>query len=126
MRFLAKQFPYLNPDAHVSSKQGDQLADRIHLIEKFGLEPVHLLESSPQYPVSKCLRECFSFGDVVLAFLKLNQPIIQLSKHELGVPYLDVRSCQYVFVCNKGYMDFFKEVKLKRPILIVKNEGDSY
>ncbi|MEW9670793.1 hypothetical protein [Ammoniphilus sp. 3BR4] len=125
MRFLAKQFPYLNPDGHVSSKHGDQLADRIHLIEKFGLEPVHLLESSPDYPVSKCLKECFSFGDVVLAFCKLTQPIIQLSKHELGVPFLDVRSCHYVFVRDKAYIEFFKAVQLRRPILVVKNEGDS-
>ncbi|RXT14660.1 hypothetical protein EIZ39_00115 [Ammoniphilus sp. CFH 90114] len=121
MRYLIKQFPFLNPNAHVSSKHRDQLKDRIHLIERFGLEPVHLLENSPDYPIRKCLKECFSFGDVVLAFQELSSPILQLSKHELGVTYLDVRHCDYVFVLEKKWLDFFKEVQLNKPIFVVND-----
>ncbi len=125
LAFLIKQFPFLNPDAHVLSKSDLQLKDRLHLIQKFGLEPVHLLESSSTYPIKKCLNECFSFGDIILAYRKLVPPILQLSSHELGVNCLDVRSCSYVFIKQVVHKSELLKLGLNKPIFLVKTiEGD--
>jgi hypothetical protein len=98
MKFVPKQFPCLFPDAHVSTKNETQLQDRAHLIERFGFEPVHLLESTKEFPASKCLQECFTFGEIVFAFRHLKGPIWQISNHEIAVPFLDIRICKYIFV----------------------------
>jgi hypothetical protein len=96
--YLVQQYPYFNPDSQMNHKNKTQLADRKHLIEQFGFEPIHLLESSPSYSVTTCLRECFQFGNVVLAFSKLKLPFWQISFHEIAIGGLDVKKCRYIFV----------------------------
>lgn len=92
--FLEKQFPVLSSRRSLSEKTEEQKADRKHLLDRFGIEPVHLLEADDQsYSVRRCIRECSKFGNVVLAFDTLPLPLWQLSRHEVGVPALDVREC---------------------------------
>ncbi|WNC16587.1 hypothetical protein [Brevibacillus brevis] len=71
--------------------------DRLHLLQQFGLEPVHLLEDDESYPPERCIRECLAFGDTVFAFERLCLPMWQLSSHEVGVEVLDLRACAYIF-----------------------------
>jgi hypothetical protein len=95
--YVRKEYPILSPRRGVSRKRGDQLKDRQHLLEKFGLEPVHLLEASEQYPPRRCIRECLAFGDTVFAFPELPEPLWQLSRHEVGVEVLDLRNCCRIY-----------------------------
>jgi hypothetical protein len=108
-KYITQQYPYFNPDSQVSHKSETQLADRKHLIEQFGFEPIHLLESTSNYSVTTCLRECFQFGNVVFAFLKLKMPFWQISLHEIAICGLDVRDCRYIFVQE----DYLKEKLIK-------------
>lgn len=96
LKYLKQKFPYLYPESHVSAKNPEQLADRARLIEQFGFEPVHLLESSPDYSIRQCINACFRFGDIALAFSDISEPLIQLSEHEIGVPFIDARECRYI------------------------------
>lgn len=118
-KYLKKGYPFLNPDSSVSTKKPKQLEDRKHLIERFGFEPVHLLESSQTYPMKKCIKECLGFGDVILAFVRLTEPLIQLSEHEIGVPFLDIRSCRYIFTSSEKAKDI-RSLGFKQPIIYVK------
>lgn len=118
--YLKKQFPFLYPDANVTTKKPEQLKDREHLIQQFGLEPVHLLEASIHYPVHKCIRECQTFGEIVLAFKKLPDPFFQISCHEIGVPFLDIRDCSFVFLSSHRLKDKIHSLGLKAPIITVK------
>ncbi|MDA5110308.1 MULTISPECIES: hypothetical protein [Brevibacillus] len=95
--YVREAYPLLSPRRSVSRKRGDQLADRLHLLQQFGLEPVHLLEAGPDYPPERCVRECLSFGDTVFAFERLEGPLWQLSRHEVGVEVLDVRACVRIY-----------------------------
>jgi hypothetical protein len=94
-------YPILSPRRGVSRKRGTQLADRCHLLEQFGLEPVHLLEASEEYSPLRCIRECFAFGDTVFAFDRLPQPLWQLSRHEVGVEVLDLRTCRHLYTTRE-------------------------
>lgn len=117
--YLKKQYPFLNPDSNISSKKSKQLKDRQHLVERFGYEPVHLLESTEKYPVKTCIKECLSFGEIVLAFGQVTEPLLQLSEHEIGVSYLDVRSCRYIFSRKKLHQEI-RNLGFKQPIFYVK------
>lgn len=120
LKFLKKQYPFLYPEANISSKNPTQLEDRKHLVERFGLEPVHLLESSPSYPVKKCVMECLSFGEVVFAFRALTDVFFQLSQHEIGVPFLDVRRCSHIFVKSDHLIQELRKMQFLQPIISVK------
>ncbi|GAB7388713.1 hypothetical protein BSNK01_25510 [Bacillaceae bacterium] len=100
VEYVENEFPVLAPRRSISQKKDAiQIQDRRHLLERFGLEPVHLLESEPGiYPVWRCVKECFRFGDVVFAFPTLPLPFWQLSRHEIGVPVLDLRHCAWLVV----------------------------
>jgi len=95
--YVREAYPLLSPRRSVSRKRGDQLADRLHLLQQFGLEPVHLLEEGADYPPERCVRECFCFGDTVFAFERLEGPLWQLSRHEVGVEMLDLRTCVRIY-----------------------------
>lgn len=99
--YMYQQFPVLSPRRSVSQKNREQRLDRNHLIEKFGIEPIHLLESSNEYSSARCIRECLSFGDMVLEYTRLPDPLWQLSKHEVGTTVLDVREAEAVYVKTK-------------------------
>jgi len=98
--YIQKEYPILSPRRRVSRKRGDERMDRMHLLESFGLEPVHLLEESDSYPELRCVRECLAFGDTVLAFPRLPEPMWQLSPHEVGVEVLDLRTCFRIYVAE--------------------------
>lgn len=95
--YVYQQFPILSPRRCISHKDERQLSDRRHLIRKFGLEPIHLLESSENYPDDDCIQACFSFGDTVFGFPALEDPLWQLSTHEIGVTVLDLRASTIVY-----------------------------
>jgi hypothetical protein len=99
--YARNDFPILSPRRSASRKRGKQLADRFHLLEQFGLEPVHLLEASEEYSPLRCIRECLAFGDTVFAFERLPQPLWQLSRHEVGVEVLDLRTCCHLYTTRE-------------------------
>lgn len=96
--YIYRQFPILSPRRSVSQKDKEQRLDRWHLIEKFGIEPIHLLESSEDYSKERCIQECLEFGDTVLEFSRMPDPIWQLSRHEVGTIVIDVREASTVYV----------------------------
>ncbi len=96
--YVYRDYPLLSPRRTASEKKGEQLSDRIHLIEQFGLEPVHLLEASEEYPDERCIQACCHFGNTVFAFSWLPDPLWQLSCHEVGVPVLDLRDCTCIYL----------------------------
>ncbi|MFP3389313.1 hypothetical protein [Brevibacillus sp. SIMBA_040] len=95
--YVMKEYPLLSPRRTVSKHRRDQALDRKHLLQQFGLEPVHLLEADESYPHERCIMECFEFGDTVFAFERLELPVWQLSHHEVGVEVLDLRSCKTIY-----------------------------
>lgn len=97
-KYVCQDYPILSPRRRASKKKREELADREHLIAQFGLEPVHLLEASADYPEERCLEACLRFGDTVFVFSALPDPLWQLSRHEVGVPILDLRTCTRIFV----------------------------
>jgi len=99
--YVYHSYPILSPRRRVTEKKEEQLADRIHLIEQFGLEPVHLLEASEEYPEERCIEACLRFGDTVFAFSDLPDPLWQLSRHEVGVPALDLRDCRQIYLLQE-------------------------
>ena len=120
LKYLLKQYPILYPDGNVSTKRKEQLNDRNHLIQKFGFEPIHLLESNDQYSMKKCLKECIHFGEVVFAFKKLDSPIWQISLHEIAVPVLDVRTCHCIFTRKREVMEEIGKMFPDKPLFLVK------
>lgn len=96
--YAYQQYPVLSPRRSVAEKGKNQRQDRRHLLELVGLEPIHLLEEGPDFPAERCVRECFAFGDAVFAFDFLPDPLWQLSRHEVGVPVLDLRTCQTIYL----------------------------
>ncbi|MBO8172398.1 MAG: hypothetical protein H0Z33_10945 [Bacillaceae bacterium] len=124
--YVIKQYPVLSPRASVWEKDAKQMADRKHLIEQFGFEPVHLLESCPpDYPASRCIRECLHYGDPVFAFQILPLPFWQLSRHERGVPALDLRTCLYIVTNREVYIPEIKTVFPKKPVIFLRNLPES-
>ncbi|WP_134684767.1 hypothetical protein [Brevibacillus migulae] len=99
--YVYHSYPILSPRRRVAEKKEDQLTDRMHLIEQFGLEPVHLLEASEEYTKEQCIKACLRFGDSVFAFTSLPDPLWQLSRHEVGVPVLDLRNCQQIYLLQE-------------------------
>ncbi|GED34843.1 MULTISPECIES: hypothetical protein [Brevibacillus] len=95
--YVSREYPLLSPRRTVNAKIEEQMLDRLHLIQQFGLEPIHLLEDDESYPPERCIQECLAFGDTVFMFKRLRLPMWQLSSHEVGVEVLDLRTCSYIF-----------------------------
>lgn len=118
---LKNHYPILSPRQSVSSKSVEQLADRKHLIEKFGLEPVHLLEYwRGEYEGRDCLKACFSFGNTVLAFSSIPLPFWQLSRFEIGVPILDIRRARWIFYKDQNIKEELSSLFPEKKIIFVK------
>lgn len=96
--YVWRQYPILSPRRSVGEKKKEQRQDRLHLLQQFGVEPIHLLEAGDDYPADRCLRECSVFGDTVFEFDRLRLPVWQLSPHEIGVEVLDLRTCTRIYV----------------------------
>jgi hypothetical protein len=119
--YLKEQYPILSPRQSVGSKSKEQLADRQHLIERFGIEPVHLLEYwRGEYEGRNCLKSCFHFGNTVLAFSSISLPFWQLSRYEIGVPVLDVRNVRWIFYKEKRIGEELKDLFPGKKIIFVK------
>ncbi|NGQ94405.1 hypothetical protein G3578_04340 [Brevibacillus sp. SYP-B805] len=99
--YVYQDYPILSPRRGISRKSREQMSDRFHLLAQFGLEPVHLLEAGTAYPVEQCIRECLAFGDTVFGFAHLPDPLWQLSRHEVGVPALDLRHCTEIYLTEE-------------------------
>ncbi|MFM1651959.1 hypothetical protein ACI7RC_07640 [Brevibacillus sp. B_LB10_24] len=100
-KYVFRHYPILSPRRSVSSKNWMQLQDGRHLIEQFGLEPIHLLEDGADYPGDRCISECLAFGDTVFVFPTLPDPLWQLSQREVGVPTLDLRLASGIYTVGE-------------------------
>lgn len=127
-QYLLYQFPILSPRLTVMRQNEDQNKDRVHLIKQFGFEPVHFLESSYDYSIKRCIEDCFSFGNVVFALDQLPLPMLQLSKHEVGVPVVDVRKAKLIFVHEYPLLSslkrLFPDISIIYPVDLHKIEKD--
>ncbi|WP_126427998.1 hypothetical protein [Brevibacillus marinus] len=114
--YVYRHFPILSARRSVSAQSAEQLADRIHLIRQFGLEPVHLLEAAADYPPARCIAECFKFGDTVFAFPTLAPPFWQLSRREVGIPALDLRHATAIYTtdADQRLEELFRDVPIYR------------
>jgi len=121
-QYLLLQYPVLSPRLTISRQNREQQQDRKHLILQFGFEPVHFLESSPSYRIKECLQSCFSFGNIVFAFSTLSQPILQLSSHEVGVPVVDTRKAQFIFLQDYNLGHKVKRLYPRIPIIFTNGK----
>lgn len=121
-KYVINQYPVLSPRCSTNGKTSEQLADRRHLIEQFGFEPVHLLESSGKsYPPSTCVKECLHYGGTVFSFSYLPIPYWQLSLHEIGVQTLDLRTCHSIYTLEPRWIKEIKNHFPNKPIFLIKN-----
>lgn len=121
--YVTREYPVLSPRRTARRKRGaEQLRDRLHLIEQFGLEPVHLLEADEHYDAVRCIQECLAFGDTVFAFDRVELPIWQLSKHEIGVEILDLRTCTAIYTIRRETKveDYFPSTPCFRDLMPMK------
>ena len=119
-QYLLLQYPILSPRLTISHQNYKQQQDRKHLISQFGFEPVHFLESNKTYLAKQCLQSCFSFGNVVFAFSSLSQPLLQLSSHEVGVPVMDTRKANTIYLQDWRLGKGIKKLYPKIPIVFTK------
>lgn len=120
--YVVREYPVLSPRKVVKKHGTKQLLDGIHLFQQFGLEPVHLLEDDEHYPAKRCIQECLAFGDTVFAFERVHMPMWQLSKHEIGVEVLDLRTCQAIYTIRHDTKveDYFPGIPCFRDLLPTK------
>ncbi|WCK53699.1 hypothetical protein PP175_20565 [Aneurinibacillus sp. Ricciae_BoGa-3] len=112
--YLARQYPVLS-SRYSEGKTEEQAADRRHLLKKFGIEPVHLLEyNRREFTLNDCLKSCFNFGNVVFAFRRLPLPFWQLSTNEVGVAALRMDSARWIFIKDDTLL---RDLKSKFPII---------
>ncbi|MDN4592644.1 hypothetical protein [Polycladomyces subterraneus] len=113
---LVKQFPVLQA-SNGSRKSPDKRQDARRLIERIGFEPVHLLRSSPEYSIRRCLRECLQYGDTVFAFSTLPFPRVQLSPHEWGVRCLQLHAADWAVTTDQRAIRWIREHFHSLPVL---------
>ncbi|MGD9677444.1 MAG: hypothetical protein AB7V16_03620 [Vulcanibacillus sp.] len=117
--YLLFQYPVLSPELILSRENKEQLKDRKHLIERFGFEPVHLLQASGSFPVRKCLETCFKYGNIVFMFNNLSTSYLQLSENEIGVREIDVRRAKLIFINQPNLIDNVKKLFTDKKIYLV-------
>jgi hypothetical protein len=116
-----RQYPVLSPRLSLKQKSSTQMKDRVHLLEQFGLEPVHMLQNSKGYSMLSCTQACLNFGDTVFVFQTIPLPLWQLSSHEIGAASLDLRTVRWIVSSNiKSYQKLRNRFKV--PILLVNKK----
>ncbi len=120
--YLLYQYPVLSPRLTILRQNEKQRKDRKHLLERFGFEPVHFLESSNSYSKQECITSCFSFGNVIIAYKHLPLPMLQLSVHEVGVPVIDVRQADYIIVKQDKLIKDIRRICSNKPIFYLTNK----
>lgn len=124
LKHLKLHYPVLSPRQSVGDKTKEQLSDRNHLMDTYGLEPVHLLEYwRGEYSLRDCLTSCFTFGDTVLAFPTIPLPFWQLSRYEVGVPVLDLRTVRWVFYREPNLRNSLHSLFPDKKLLFVQDSG---
>jgi hypothetical protein len=121
-QYLAQQYPVLS-SRYSEGKTEEQASDRRHLLKKFGVEPVHLLEySRREFTLSDCLEACFTFGNVVFAFRSLPLPFWQLSRNEVGVAALRMDRARWIFIKDDTISEDLKDKFPSVPLIRVNGE----
>lgn len=113
---LVKQYPVLQA-IDGPRKPPDKREDARRLIEHIGFEPVHLLRSSPQYPLRQCMRECLRYGDTVFAYTTVPFPRVQLSANEWGVRRLSLRAADWAVTTDRRAVRWIWEHLPSLPVL---------
>jgi len=119
--YLIYQYPILSPRRTILPQTKRQRKDRQHLIERFGFEPVHFLESGKTYSIGRCISSCFSFGNVILVYKKLPLPMLQLSPHEVGVPVVDARQADFIVIDHRSLINKVRKIFKNTPIFFSFN-----
>ncbi|PTX59346.1 hypothetical protein C8P63_11241 [Melghirimyces profundicolus] len=120
---LVKQFPVLEADGKKDRKSASQKSDARHLVRQMGFEPIHLLRTGPGYALVECVRECLRYGDTVLAFSGLPYPRIQLSRHEWGVPRLEMGCASWILTTRDSAAGWLKRHLPRVPVLMWEEAG---
>ncbi|MDA8352530.1 MAG: hypothetical protein M0Z65_04940 [Firmicutes bacterium] len=115
---LIDQFPILSTEGRKQRKKPRQKEDARHLVQELGFEPIHLLRTSKDYPLVHCLKECLQYGDVVLAFSGVPFPRMQLSRHEWGLPHLDIRDTAWALTTRNDAEYWFRRHLPHLPLLV--------
>jgi hypothetical protein len=127
LTYLYIQYPVLSSRQSTGHRTKEQSEDRKHLIERFGLEPVHLLEyRRHDYGLQDCLKACFGFGDVVFAFRSVPLPMWQISRHEIGVPALSLHRVRWIFVLRSDYQKELQALFPTVPIFILRKGNGKF
>lgn len=121
--YLVRQYPVLEPASFFRRKSPVKRADARRFIQSIGFEPVHFLRSSSNYPIRRCLDECFRYGEIVFAFASLPYPRIQLSEHEWGVPSIDLRRAAWICVDGEDHLHWFRSRFPHLPVVCRRQEG---
>ncbi|OEF98268.1 hypothetical protein [Desulfuribacillus alkaliarsenatis] len=116
--YLQFHFPIINPVHSEHRRSSMQLTDGQKLKERFGFEPVHLLQSSDALSKRSCIKQCSRFGDTVFVFENISLPILYLSKHERGVAVLDLRDAIYCYTTKMMNANLIKKYLPNLPIRI--------
>ncbi|MFT9486932.1 MAG: hypothetical protein ACH0QD_06140 [Tepidibacillus sp.] len=120
--YLLYQYPVLSPRLTILRQNKTQQQDRQHLLERFGFEPVHFLESSASYSIQEAIQACSAFGNVIFVYHVLPFPMLQLSEHEVGVPTIDTREANWIFVNHYQLIDKIRPLYPNLPILFCKKQ----
>ena len=116
LKYLLVQYPILSPRLTIMRQNKIQHLDRKHLIEQFGFEPVHFLETSSSFTLNQCIQSCLEFGEVIFVFQQLPLPMLQLSPHEVGIPTIDTRTADYIFLKDSHLVFKLKRLYPRIPI----------
>ncbi|QKG84051.1 hypothetical protein GXN76_05895 [Kroppenstedtia pulmonis] len=122
--YFIQQFPCLSSSGKGLRKSPTKRRDARRLSELVGFEPVHLLRSTKEYALSECVRECFQFGDVVLAFPHVGYPRVQLSPREWGVRNLNVFDASWAVTTRMDAKRWIQQRMEKFPVLYVHHKNN--
>ncbi|MFD1395359.1 hypothetical protein ACFQ49_07585 [Kroppenstedtia eburnea] len=114
---LVSQYPELSPGGRKRRKSPAQKTDARRLVRHLGYEPVHLLRSSREYPLTRCIEECLGYGDTILAFPGIPYPRVQLSRREWGVRRLNIFDVAWILTTRENAREWFHHRLPGIPVL---------